>query len=253
MVDLLMRSGAGLLLGAAGVRFAIFRRLFTTRTANGTTQELGLILHHVRPFAATGRVLTRSRGCLTGLDDRLLGLLDGSDRLTGRARLVTDITAVIPLAAVIGALEPPVAVAGVVAAVMTTFSTLAAFRAALVAAFGAMILLAAMLAAIVTPFVTALVVASILVARLHLGLRFLTRMAHEGGDRGLVAQARIGGLAVALLTRLAHIGAVHGAMALAIAVGCIAALLNLLFAVGDDHAVVVFGVLEIVLGEDGVA
>jgi len=122
------------------------------------------------------------------------------------------------------------------------------------------ILLAAVLAPIVTPLIaplvttvlTPLLMSAILVALLG-GLRFLAGMAGKGRNGGLIAHARIGCLDVALLARVAEIGAVHTAMALAVAVGHIAALLHLLLAVGDDHAVVVFGVLEIVLGENGIA
>jgi hypothetical protein len=125
------------------------------------------------------------------------------------------------------------------------------------AVVGAAILLAAMLApvvaALITAIVTPFVVASVAVFVARLRLWFLAGVARKSRDCGLVAHAWIDRFAVGVLARVADIGPMHGTMALAVGVGWIAALLSLLLAVGDDHAVIVFGVLEVVLGQDGIA
>ena len=104
------------------------------------------------------------------------------------------------------------------------------------------------------PIVVApIILRSALVAAVLLaGLALLVGLAGDAGHRGLLAHAGITrriSLAIIVIAKVAR-----RAHPVAVSVGHLAAaLLSLLLAVGDDHAVVVLGVLEIILGQHGVA
>ena len=243
--------GARLLLGAAVLNVTL-ARLFAARAAHGTAQELGLVLHHVEALAAARRLLLARRGSgLAGLYDGLRRLIRGCG-LAGRGRLTRFFAALVALAAVVAIVRPlvaPVAETGIVVAVVLLAPVLAPVIATIVPS-----VVSPVIPALVATVLTSLLVAAVFVALLGLWLRLLAGVAREGRNGGLIAHARIGRVDIAVLARLANVGARHIPMAMAVAIRCIAtALLHLLLAVGDNHAVVVFGVLEVVLGEDGIA
>jgi len=233
----LLRRAAARIVGVSGI--------LPARPAHGAAQELGLVLHHVEPLAATA-LRGLARGRFAGFDDRLRLGLGRCGLARGVAGFLATLVPLGPVIAMVGALEAPVAEARVVVAIVLLAAVLAPVVAALVTPF---------IPSLVAPFVTAFtpfVGATVLVTRLRLGLWLLAWMAREGGNGGLLPHARIGWVDLAIVARFAHVGAVR-AVALAVAIRGVAALLHLLLAIRDDHAIVVFGVLKVILGEDGVA
>lgn len=276
-------SGARLFLWLAGggwrIAGAVGGSLLATWPADRTAQEFRLILHHVEALATTrsGRLAGRDGG-LDGLDDRLrlfgyrlcnagrpldrclLGGLAAILRPFCAVEALGTVLPLLPLAAVL-----PILTLGPITAITTvapiTAVEPAVTEAGIVAAILAMVLLAAVLRApivvLATVVVTAVLVAGLLTLigalfgpRVLARLTVLAGLARECRHRGLLAHAGIDGLGIIAVGVLAVL--VHGPHPMTIGTGHVTVLLHL-FAVGDDHAIVVFGVLEIVLREHGVA
>ena len=285
-------SGARLFLwlasgGARCVTGSVRGSFLATRPAYRTAEELGLILHHIDALATPRRRCFADRcGRLYSLDDWLWLIGDGlhDARWPFDRRLLDGLTAVfrplrtleafgtvlslLPLDA-LRSIMALATVATIVAVIPITAVEPAVAEAGIVAAaVRAVVLMAALLGAPILPVLpilmgTTVVLAAILVARivarfltgvgapLVTGLTLLAGLARERRHRGLVAHAGINGFRIIAVGVLAVL--VHRPHPMTIGAGHVAALLDLLLAVRNDHTIVVFGVLEIVLCEHGIA